>query len=270
MLIIYVAAMLGIFRFRGRKYWKWVGILAAWMIGAQFLFAGGGTLNSPAGDGLIAHQIRIATNDGPGMGLFAIIFLIAYWGGAIWIIRKLYSVGKEVEQVRLQQEWDTEEKTANSRKLGEAVAVTSISAIYVYFAFLAPLAAVQRPAPFVAAASVQDAPDPISRDLSSVAEEITRSTPTRFDSITTLERASAQGRVLTYHYVLSRRDGTDDQLRKFARSHAVASACKNPDMFKGMKDYGITYRYSYMMPNAEAPIEIDANFAECQSLGLKR
>lgn len=269
MFIIYIAAMLGIFRFRGREYWKWVVILFAWMFGAQLLFAGGGTLDDPSGDGVIAHQIRIATNDGPGMGLFAIVFLIAYWGGAIWLIRKLYSVSKEVEQDHLQQEWDTEVTTATGRKLVEAAVLTLMTAIYVYFAFVAPSTTARTSAPVVNATPARsNAPDPISRELSNAADEVTRSGPKKLDPITTLVRASVKGRVFTYHYELSRRDVTDDELRKFARKNAVGLACNNPDMFHGIKDYGITYRYSYLLPNADAPVEIDANFKECQSLGL--
>src|SRR6476469_9837578 len=109
MLLIYIAALAGILRFRSREYWKWVGILFAWMFGGQFLFAGGGTLEDPTGDGLITHQIRIATNDGGGMGIFAIVFLIAYWGGVVWIGGKLLVTAERVRQANLQREWDSGE-----------------------------------------------------------------------------------------------------------------------------------------------------------------
>lgn len=124
MLIIYIAALLGIFWFRGHEYWKWVAVLFVWMLGAQLLFAGGGTLEDPSGDGLIAHQIRIATNDGNGMGIFAIVFIIVYWGGAIWLLRKMYLVAKRSGQVSV------------GRKLAEAAALTVVAAVYVYSAFL--------------------------------------------------------------------------------------------------------------------------------------
>src|SRR4051812_37223159 len=97
MLLIYLAALFGIFRFRAREYWKWLAMLFVWMLGAQLLFAGGGTLEQPAGDGLIAHQIRRATNDGPGMGIFALVVIIVYWGVTIGMLRKMWSVGKQPE-----------------------------------------------------------------------------------------------------------------------------------------------------------------------------
>ena len=46
------------------------------------------------------------TNDGGGMGIFAIAFLIAYWGGVVWIGGKLLVTGKRVRQANLQREWD--------------------------------------------------------------------------------------------------------------------------------------------------------------------
>jgi hypothetical protein len=134
MLIVYVAAMLGIIRFRSASYWKWVGILFAWMFGAQFLFAGGGTLENPSGDGLIAHQIRIASNDGPGMGLFALVFIIAYWGGAIWMMRKSYVAGKRFEEKSSEEHGSV----GAGRKVIEALALTVVGGIYIYVAFVLP------------------------------------------------------------------------------------------------------------------------------------
>lgn len=77
MLIIYIAALLGIFRFRSLSYWKWIGFIFVWMFGTQLLFAGGGTLEDPSGDGFITRQVRIA-NNGPLMALFVVVVMIAY------------------------------------------------------------------------------------------------------------------------------------------------------------------------------------------------
>lgn len=269
MLIIYVAAMLGIFRFRGREYWKWLAILFVWMLAAQLLFAGGGTLENPSGDGLITHQIRVATNDGPGMGVFAIVFVIVYWGGAIWMLRKMWLVGKQLEEERLDHDAETGDEVSTERKLSEAVLATLIASAYIYFAFILPrTASATEVAPVEAAQTQADAPDPIASELTQAASEVNRETPKSIDPITTLESVTAEGRRLTYHYRLSRRDGTDEQLRKFVRRNGVASACKNTDMLRAMKDYQVTYRYSYMMPNAADPVFVDATLSECKALGL--
>lgn len=269
MLIIYVAAMFGFFRFRGREYWKWLAILFVWMLAAQLLFAGGGTLEIPSGDGLIAHQIRVATNDGPGMGIFAILFIIVYWGGAIWMLRKMWSVGNQLEEERLDREAETGDDVSSERKLGEAVLATMIAAIYIYLAFILPRTPAEAgPVPVVTSQTETDV-DPIAAELTQAANDANRDAPKKIDEITTLESVTAEGRQLTYHYRLSRRDATDVQLRKFVRQHGVVSACKNPDMLRSMKDYQITYRYSYMVPSAPDPVFVDATFDECRAMGLR-
>jgi hypothetical protein len=275
MLVVYIAVLFGIFRFRRVEYWKWVGILFVWMLGAGLLFSGGGTLQDPSGDGIIAHQIRVATNDGPGMAIFAIMFLIVYWGGAIWMLRKMYVAGKEVEQERLDREAETGEKVTGGRKLAEALAATVIIAIYIYFMFILPRTT-EAPPPVVttvptttAQTANRDADsDPIADELAQAAIEADKETPKRIDPITTLVSVTAADRELTYHYRISRRDASDDQLRRFVREHGVSQACKNPGMFQAMKDYQVAYHYSYMMPNATKPVVVDATYAECKSLGL--
>lgn len=265
MIIIYIAALFGIFRFRGREYWKWLAILFVWMLCAQLLFAGGGTLENPSGDGIIAHQIRVATQDGPGMGIFAIVFVIVYWGGAIWMLRKMWLVGKELEEERLDRDAETGEEVSTGRKVAETALATAIAAIYVYVAFILPSASTEAaPAPVVTAQPGREPPDPIAAELSQAAAEATREAPQKIDPITTLERVTAEGRRLTYHYRISRRDASDEELREFVRKNGVVSACKNPEMAAAMKDYGVTYRYSYMMPNATQPVVVDATYADCQ------
>jgi hypothetical protein len=145
-----------------------------------------------------------------------------------------------------------------------------IAAAYVYVAFVAPRMVSQEPVSTIAKRPAEtEAPDPIARELSQAANEMQGKGPQKLDPITSLIGVSAEGRVLTYHYEISRRDGTDEQLRAFVRKHTVPAVCQNPDMSHNMKDYGVTYRYSYMMPNADAPVVVDATFAECQSLGLQ-
>ena len=51
-----------------------------------YLFSGGGTLENPAGDGVIARYMRQATNDGPIFGLISIFIVIAGWGIPILLL----------------------------------------------------------------------------------------------------------------------------------------------------------------------------------------
>jgi hypothetical protein len=266
MLILYFIALAGIVRYRAPGYWKWVSILLVWMIGAELLFAAGGTLQDPTGDGLITRQIRIATNDGPGMGTFAIAFLVVFWGAVIWMLRKLYVTGRQAEQERELRKRDTAREASWGRKLIEAGALTLAMAAYMYFGTVAPLMETQTPTS--ARADQAEGSDPVARDLAQLADELTNRAPEKLDSVTTLVGVSAEGRTLTYHFEISQRDGTDDQVRSFARENAVAQACDNPDLYEGMKEHGLVYRYSYKMPDTDLPVVVAATYDECRSLGV--
>ncbi len=260
MLIAYIAALLGIFRFRSRDYWKWLAILFTWMLAANMLFYAGGTLEDPTRDGIVTRQIRLAINDGPGMGVFAIAFIVTYWGGAIWMLRKMYLVGKEAEVERHQQEAETGEGISAGRKVAEAVAATIAAIAYVYLAFVMPQMDQLTISP---ATETQSAADPVAKELRQAAEEVNRSPPQKIDDVTMLMGATASGRVFTYQYAVSRHF-SEDQLRQFVLKNVIRSACKDPNMQKAMRDYDVTYRYSYNIPKATLPIVVDATFSECQ------
>lgn len=48
----------------------------------------------------------------------------------------------------------------------------------------------------------------------------------------------------------------------------MTQACKNTAMLQAMKDYQVTYHYSYKMPNEAKPVVVDATYADCQALGF--
>ena len=79
LMILFIAFLAGIIRCRYWTYWKWALIMLAWAIVAPVLFAVGGALEKAAGDGIISHQFRTATNDGPGMELFGLAYLLVFW-----------------------------------------------------------------------------------------------------------------------------------------------------------------------------------------------
>jgi len=54
------------------------------------LLAGGGTLEEPAGDGIITHWVRVATNDGPAMGAYALGVIALAWGLPLLIVSRGY------------------------------------------------------------------------------------------------------------------------------------------------------------------------------------
>lgn len=266
MLIIYAIALLGIFRFRCRDYWKWLAILFVWMFSANLLFYAGGTLADPSGDGLITRQIRIATNDGPGMAIFAIAFLTVYWGSAIWIFRKMHLIGKQFEADIQQRAQETGTTVGIERKLAELFLATVVAAGYVYIAFFLPQHNNQ-PAPNPGLAPKVGTSDQIDSQLLQEANELNQSLPKQIDEVTKLVKVSAAGRVFTYHYEIRGQEITVSQLRQFVRVKVVQSACSNQMMRSAMKDHGVTYRYSYVLPGAPDPIDVDATYEVCAALG---
>lgn len=270
MLWIYVAAMLGVFRFRSRRYWKWVGILTAWLLGMQTLFSAHGTLRDPTGDGWITHQVRIATNDGPMLGVIGIIFVAAYWAGIIFIVRKLYRAGKEGEEKRFEEEWESGNRVPWYRMAGEAALLTAIAGAWLYA--IVGLAMPTGAQPVPQHSNQQEVQtrniDPVAAQLKKVAAENNVGLPQMLDQVTKLERTTAEGRVMTYHYRITRRDGSDQALASFVKKKILPKACGNKSMLDDMRDYQVIYRYSYMMPNATAPLEFDADWEECKALGF--
>lgn len=265
MLIIYMAAIFGIFRFRSKDYWKWLAILFAWMLIANVMFYAGGTLEDPTGDGLITRQIRLATADGPGMALFAIAFIVTYWGGVIWMVRKMYLVGKQAEADRCELVSQNGGAISTERKVAEAVAVTIAAATYAYFTLVEPQADnLNAKSATTYATETQTIKDPVAEELKRAAYELNRSAPQKIDEVTTLKGATASGRVLTYQYAISREDISAEQLRQFVRQNVIPSACQDTSMRNAMRDHDVTYRYSYKIQKRQYELLFDATFSDCE------
>jgi hypothetical protein len=268
-IITFLTFLLGIIRYRYWAYWKWALILLAWQFIGSIFFAGGGTLENPAGDGIIAHQIRLATNDGPGMAVFGVLFLIVFYGGVIWLIRRMYLAVKEHGKPA-----SGTPTVAVSRKVVEVFGLLLVMGAFVYWQYadrLGPHSKFTISQDVTGARSAdQEASDPISRQLGEVAAEITAKGPQKLDPITTLESASAEGRTLTYHNRLSRRDDSDQELVAFVRKTVLPKVCGNSDLRDGIDNYGITYRYSYSFPNGNAPVAVSICSSMCGTMNLRR
>jgi|GEM_PF-4734622 len=264
MIILLIAGLYGVWRFRSKPYWQWLGILAAWMIVMQTLFYADGTLEDPSGDGYLTRYIRAATADGVGMGVFAIVFIVLYWGVVIYLISRLRKAGKAGEELAATNWQEDQQEVPTSRKLLETLGLLAVTAGWVYLFFVVPhFAAQEAKQPITSEAGVKDAPDPIAGQLVQSANEANKDLPKTIDAITRLDRVSADGRTLTYHYTITRRDASDEDFRAFIEKNAVPKACANQNMAAEMRDYGITYRYSYTMPNQAETIEVDANWPKC-------
>jgi hypothetical protein len=102
LMILFIAFLAGIIRCRYWTSWKWALIMLAWAIVAPVLFAVGGTLENPAGDGIISHQFRTATNDGPGMEFFGLAYLLVFFGGFAYFTSRAILAVKRHQASHLQ------------------------------------------------------------------------------------------------------------------------------------------------------------------------
>tara|TARA_R110002124_G_scaffold89707_1_gene229352 strand:+ start:15164 stop:15991 length:828 start_codon:yes stop_codon:yes gene_type:complete len=271
MLIVIVAALLGIWRYRSIEYFKWVGIAAVWMFVAGVLFYAGGTLEDPTGDGIITHQIRVAANNGPMMGLFAIAFLIVYWGGLIFFISRMVKAARAVREADelafAEDEYARAENTG--RKALETVALLAASVVWIWFAFLEP--AQDQQEGMDADIPLQNAPLPspaglsVEQEVMGAAAEINAGLPQKIDEVTTLEKATAAGKKLTYHYRIEGTSADRDKLLTFIRSNVVPKACTG-SLRPYMRDKGVSYTYSYVGTDFTAPIEVNIDEKMCEGL----
>ncbi len=253
MLIILIAVLLGIWKYRSRYYFKWVVFAFLWMLAGNVLFYAGGTLQNPEGDGLITRQIRIATQDGPGMGIFAILFLVAYWGGMIFFVSRMVKAARIFtdQQNALYFEDGFGEKSDTTRKMLETGILLLVSAIWVFFAFYRPMF----PTALVSTS--------VEEELATAANEVNQATPQQIDPITTLDNATVSGRRLTYHYTVKAKPSEKERLRAFAVESTIPKVCDG-EMRKGMRDSDVSYAYSYMAVGFKSPVVIEVTEPICK------
>jgi hypothetical protein len=271
MFIVIVAALLGIWRYRSVEYFKWVAILFAWMLAGTLLFAGGGTLEDPSGDGLIARQIRQATNDGPGMGAFALIFIVVYWGGAILFISRMVREARAITAGQTGSYDDADlsgaDEVDQSRKVLETLGLLAAAAIWIWFAFLRPTEMeVAEEAP---ALQNKEPAKPVAltveQQVLGAAAEVNSDVPKRLDAQTVLLKATAAGRTLTYHYAIDPRGAGPDEFPSFARRRIIPRVCTGP-LRASMKDPGVTYIFSYQSDKWDKTVSTTIDESVCSAL----
>ena len=102
--------------------------------------------------------------------------------------------------------------------------------------------------------------DPIEKLLKDAADELK---PQMVDGITRLNSVKADGRTFIYNYSVTRRDGSDASFSKFFVNNIRPKVCAGKETSLMMKDYQVTYRYNYLMPNASAPLSFEVKWADC-------
>lgn len=90
MILPVILVIVGLLRKQQKRYWAAAAIATGVHFLAGVLFSGGGTLENPAGDGLVTAAVRRATNDGPAVVAMLVPALAFAWAVPLWLIRRAY------------------------------------------------------------------------------------------------------------------------------------------------------------------------------------
>lgn len=268
MFLIIIAALLGVWRYRSKSYFTWVAITALWMFAAGFLFYAGGTLEDPAGDGIITRQIRVATQDGPGMALFGIIFVMTYWGAVIFFISRMVKATRTIRPTDHSVFAEDYSSVAHmGRKVGETIAILVVSVLYGWFVITQP--STQRQTSLNRDWNIAPDQEPkgltIEQELLGAAADINAAAPKRLDEVTVLERASVSGRNFTYHYMIDTSSEDREQLERFFRTSVLPQVCTS-ELRSGMREHGVSYTYRYKAVSFSLPVVMRVDEYTCASL----
>lgn len=245
-LLAYVPAVLGVLRYRTWPYWRWVGAMLLWQTAAQILFDSHGTLDDPSRDGLVSRLVRQATDDGPAFAAYGLVFLVIFYGGVAYIVRRLYVEAKTASDV------------ANASKGRKALEITGLTALFAALIYL-NIAPVWKANHAEAAAGDRS----LEAALDEAVAVLNKQTPAKLDDVTTLARVSRQGRTVVYDYsvaLAATREGFSD----FLQSEVVPQGCAN----KGNQDMlraGATIRYRYQLAGGGEPLSVDITDQTCRT-----
>ncbi len=249
-LLVYIPAVMGILRYRRLSYWRWVGAIFIWQSAAMFLFAAFGSLEEPERDGLIIRAVRQATNDGPMVALVGVAFLIVFWGGIIYFVRRLYGDAKApalgLASVK---------PATKTRKGLELLGLTAVMGWLLY----SNINAMNAPSPRGDAADLT-AEAVIDREVAAVKA----AAPIKIDELTTMTDARREGSTLVLDYRFSPTDQVSrEHFEQTIRTGLLAQACAD-ELLQGLLRTGASARYRYSLRNEE-PVVLDLTTEICQS-----
>jgi hypothetical protein len=79
MFALVIAIIVGLIGKQKERFWKYSMFAFAIQLATGFLMSGGGTLENPAGDGLVTQFVRNAANDGPVMAIYGLFVIGLGW-----------------------------------------------------------------------------------------------------------------------------------------------------------------------------------------------
>lgn len=249
-LLVYAPAILGVLRYRRWSYWRWVVAMLLWQAAAQFLFASGGTLDHPTGDGLISRAIRQATDNGPAFAAYGVAFLVLFYGGVVYFVRQLYRDARSGRQ----------QTASRPRKTLEIVALTAITGALLYTS-----------PPFLRgddAIKGADGPQTVEAALDAAVAEAKPGLPLRLDDVTTWTDISRERRTMVFDYVINAADVSRDAAAAYIRSDVVDAACAHPAN-QAILRTGATIRFRYRLASGGEPLTHDLTADLCSDAGAR-
>lgn len=247
-LLVFVPAVLGVLKYRYATYWRWVVAMWLWQAAATYLFASYGSLAQPERDGLISRAIRQATDDGPLFGLYAIVFLVAFYSGVVYFIRRLYVEAKPFNHGAIAH-------ASKGRKAVELTALTLVTGGLLYSNVASTLAAdVDAPK----AASVEAK---IDQEIAMVESLI----PAQVDDITILTGARREQQTLAFDYEVTAPAFTREAFAAYLANAKPAEACAHANTRSIVQDGGVV-RYRYKLAAGGDPVELELTAAHCAAV----
>ena len=270
MILLALAALIGVWRCRTAAYFKWVAILFAWMLAAWLLFSASEFLLFPTFEGAIARAILARF----GSGAVVLAVVVAHVSITLYCLFRMWDVYRDVRDARAAGGWDEiAEGNSNARKMLETGGIVAGTAALILAgswgqAADPPPDSGRAEATALASASAPAAADEragsFEQELLAAAEELNASGPRTkaADPYTTFVGASASGRTFTYHFELSAPDVTEEKVRTFLKEKVAPQACSS-DQRDSMREHGAYYTYSYTSPRLAAPVSLTMSEEYC-------
>ncbi|MBP6879140.1 MAG: hypothetical protein KBC34_14040 [Phenylobacterium sp.] len=245
-LLVFIPAVLGILKYRYQKYWRWVGAMWLWHAAATYLFASYGSLAEPERDGLISRAIRQATDDGPLFGLYGIVFLVVFYGGVAYFVRRLYVEAAPSNHGAIAH-------APKGRKAIELTALTLVTGGLLY-SNIASMLAPSADAP--TAVSVEAV---IDNEIAATASML----PLKVDETTILTSARREQQMLVLNHEITKPAQSRDVMLAFLQSQLPVEACANAGVREILQSGGsVSYRYRFI--DDVEPVAFDLTAALCR------
>lgn len=269
MWLLYGMIISGIFEFRTRDYWKWVGTCAAWIIGAQCLFLSAGLLAKPL-DGAVLWNLLLKLPDaGSLQGIIIVGCIVLYYGVLLFIVIEGWKTGSTAKSEVASASGKPSQSVGLPRRIGESVVVLglifTVQFVWVVLLVDRSAGASQGPAGLDRQVSAHD--PRVSQELALAAAGLNKLAPLQIDPFTRLVRASSENLSLTYHYQILAENLSREEFQAQFPAHLLHENCNNPIMKDMMKKHGVAYRYSYQIPGLVDALVVEVNAGTCRSVG---